>query len=461
MADQRRVTQLGLESDVDAGLVTERRVTQLGLESDVDAGPVTERRVTQLLLEVDAGLPEQVLAGRADGVATVVGGLTPYTPPTPVLPEPEYPPIVEYMLKIRAPDGTLLGVLTGQGDGGFLDCTYRKEVNGPGLLTFSLATESAAAGMLEDRGIVEFWRRDTGHEIAWTRDFTGLVLRRVYSYEEADRVRAYCPGPNWLLATRHVLWPAGTTNRSEFTNDPAETIAKTLVSYNAGAEATAANGRVRDGAISGLTVEADGGTGTVLDWYCAWDNLLETLQGLAAVGGGDFDLAQVGDSAAWQFEWHDGQLGTDRSATVVFALERGNMASPQYEDDMIDARDVAVALGQGEGEARAVEVRTRGAAEAETTIDARNEPTEAALQAVGDRRLEELQRKQVFQFTALQTPACLYGKHYFLGDLVTARYGAVAELVRKVVAVTVTAASDGTLAIQPEFGAPWGGGEPS
>jgi len=128
---------------------------------------------------------------------------------------------------------------------------------------------------------------------------------------------------------------------------------------------------------------------------------------------------------------------------------------------MIDAPDVAVALGQGEGDERTVVVRTRGAAEAETTIDARNEPTEAALQAIGDRRLEELQRKRTFRFTALQTPACLYGKHYFLGDLVTARYGAVAELVRKVVAVTVTAASDGTLAIQPEFGAPWGGGESS
>jgi hypothetical protein len=412
-----------------------------------------EVRVRQVIAEV-AWAWATGFEGQSDGAAGVSGDLTEYTPPEAIEPEPEYPPIVEYMLKLRGANGVLLAVLTGHAEGGFLDVTYRKVVNAPGLLTFALATDSAAAGMLEHRGIVEFWRRDTGNAIPWTRDFTGLILRRRYEYKDSDRVRVYCPGINWLLATRHVLWPAGTTNRSEFRNDPAETIAKTLVAYNAGDDATVANGRVREGAIAGLNVEANAAGGNALDWYCAWDNLLESLQGLAAVGGGDFELGQVGDAAAWEFRWHAGQLGADRTATVRFALEWGNMAAPQYEDDRMDEKDVVAVLGQGEGTERTVVIRTAGDAAVETTADARNEATMAALSAVGDRRLAEGARRQTFEFDAMQTPACLYGKHYFVGDLVTARYGGIVELTRKVVAVTVSMGEDGTMAITPEFGAP-------
>ncbi len=358
-----------------------------------------------------------------------------------------------YQLRLRSATGTLLAILAGEADGGFLSLTYTKAVNAAGLLVFELNADSAAAALLAHRGIVEVWRADAEAGIDWTRDFTGLILRRQWQASDVGRVTVYCPGLLWLLGTRHVLYAAGTANRSQFTTAKAETIAKTLISYNAGASATTANGRKRNGAITGLTVQADAAGGNTLDLYCAWDNLLEALQGIAAVGGGDFDLVQTGD-AAFDFRWYAGQRGTDRTSTVIFALERGNMAEAEYDDDRQSETNVVAVLGQGDGADRTVVVRTAGDADVETTADSRNEATTAALNAVGDRRLVEGARRQSFDFAALQTPACLYGLHYGLGDLVTARFGAVIEVTRKVTAVSVGWGPDGRETIEPEFGTP-------
>ncbi|NLD43023.1 MAG: hypothetical protein GX657_05955, partial [Chloroflexi bacterium] len=349
--------------------------------------------------------------------------------------------------------GELLAVLAGQADGGFQSLTYHRAVNAPGLLVFELSADAQAAGLLEHRGIVEVWRRDADAGIDWHRDYTGLILRRRWQYQHTNRVTVYAPGILWLLGTRHVLYPAATSNRSMFLSSRAETIAKTLVEHNAGSAATLAGGRLREGAIAGLGVEPDQGRGNRLDWYCAYANVLETLQGLAAVGGGDFDLVQVGDGAAYEFRWHEGQLGADRSAKVVFGLDYGNMGRPVLDDNRIDERNVVAALGQGEGADREVVLRTAGDADVEGTTDARNEATTAALEALADRRLVEWRGVQAFNFEALQTPASLYGLHYHLGDLVTARYGDI-SLVRKVVGVTIELRADGRETVTPEFGAP-------
>ena len=51
--------------------------------------------------------------------------------------------------------------------------------------------------------------------------------------------------------------------------------------------------------------------------------------------------------------------------------------------------------------------------------------------------LEALQAKEVFSFSALQLPALLYGRDYFLGDLVTARYKAI-EQNKKIIGIIIS-----------------------
>jgi hypothetical protein len=249
------------------------------------------------------------------------------------------------------------------------------------------------------------------------------VRQQEYYYGDRSTAIVTCPGLMSMLAWRIVAWPAGTASRSKFTSAKAETIMKTLVTYNATSSASVANGRIRAGEIAGLSVEADGAHGTSLDWFCAYEPLLDALQKLAAVAGGDFDLVKL-TATTWQLRWYTGQLGTDRSATVIFALPRGNMANPQYKDLRVDEKTVCVVGGQGEGAARAVAVRTGdnyGASnDIEMFTNGSSSDTTAGLQAQGDAALGENQARQQFSFDALQTPATLYGTHYVLGDLVTA-----------------------------------------
>lgn len=48
--------------------------------------------------------------------------------------------------------------------------------------------------------------------------------------------------------------------------------------------------------------------------------------------------------------------------------------------------------------------------------------TTDGLEAAGDIRLDELRARDELTWEVIQTPACLYGRDYFLGTLVTGYY---------------------------------------
>ena len=324
----------------------------------------------------------------------------------------------------------------------YLWLSYTREVNKPGLLRFALNGEHAAIGLLEDKGQVEVWRRNVAVGLDWTLDFVTLYRKQVRSFSDRARFEAACPGVLVKLKWRHVLWFAGTADRSTFTGWAAETIMKALVRYNAGSEATVANGRQREGVMSEITDEGDGGQGNTISSYgCAWANVLEALQEVAAIGGGDFDLIKTGANA-FEFRWYTGQRGTDRSGTVKFAVNLGNMANPEYADDRLDEATVAVVGGQGEETARAVVVRTgpdyAADNDIEVFVNAAGLTTTSGLETQGDQTLEERRRLAQFAFDPVQTPGTFYGVHYFLGDLVSARYDTLTATF-KVQAVTIAA----------------------
>ena len=59
-----------------------------------------------------------------------------------------------------------------------------------------------------------------------------------------------------------------------------------------------------------------------------------------------------------------------------------------------------------------------------------------AMQARGDNKLAQAAYKPQLTFDVMQTPACAYGKHYFLGDKVSAYY-AGEKSTKKIASVTV------------------------
>lgn len=336
----------------------------------------------------------------------------------------------DYKLRINNPSGVLQAEITD-----FLSLDYLKVVNGPGRLNFVLKGNHHAVPALTDKALIEVWRRNVQHEIDWYCDFYTMFRDEEQSYRSRrDRFMALCDGVNAILGWRIVNWPAETANRNKFTGIPAENIMEAIVNYNCGAGATTGNGRKRNGTITGLSVASSSGLGNVVDWTCFGDNVLETLQKLALIAGGDFDLVTTGP-AAWTFTFFENQLGTDRSATLTFSLGYGNMAEPEYSIERSPEKTVACVWGKGETVNRAYVTRTGDNYSASNDIEvfvdaAGTSGTTDAYNAFGDRKLKELKASDDFSFKVLQTPASLYGKHYFLGDKITGVYKSISKVIK-------------------------------
>lgn len=312
----------------------------------------------------------------------------------------------------------------------FLALAYTKEVNAPGMAVITLPGNHPVTAAIQLDWTVEIWRRDQERGRVWYRDFDGLFRdsERTAGEDGVTSTVIYCPGSLSLLARNIVAYKTGTAGRSAFTTAKAETVCKALVRYNATAEGVTADGRIRDVTSPyDLYIEADGTAGTTLDVACAYQNLLSALQDIASVGGGDFELHKTVSYAQYLFKWHAGQLGTDRSTTVTFSLAFGNMTNPVLRRNSINERTVAIVGGQGEETERATAARTGVNYDAdynsvEVFVDARSYTTTAGLQAAGDAALRGMQARYSLDFEVLQTESCVYGSHYFLGDLVTAEF---------------------------------------
>lgn len=326
----------------------------------------------------------------------------------------------------------------------FLDLSVTREVPAPGFMAINLSGEHALLANLQDKWQFEYWRKPTG--LSWSREFVGIYRKKEWEKIGVSTAVLSLPGLVSMLGWRHVAWYANTTWRSKFVGAKAETIMKYLVNYNAGASAIVANGRLREGAITGLSVQADGANGNTLDWFCAYDNLLSTLQDLAKGAGGDFDLVKT-SSTTYEFRWYTGQLGTDRTGTVRFSMELGNMSNPKSIIDGMNSASVAIVGGKGENENRATTVVVGSdyhvtSNNIEIFVNASDVDTTNGLISRGGNGLAELTIKDEFTFNVVQTPASLYGVHYFLGDLVSGMNPSTSVLNSYKVASAVIAVSD-------------------
>lgn len=340
----------------------------------------------------------------------------------------------------------------------FTGLSVAQRVNSPGLGIISFRGDHDILGDLADRWKVEVWRKPAD---TWAREFVGLYRYGRWQHGDQDRFTCYCPGILSLLGRRIVAWYAGTANRTTFSAVAAETIMKTLVTYNATASATTGNGRLRAGTnwpATEITVQADGANGNALTVGVSYKNLLEALQDLAPIAGGDFDLVQTAVNA-YNFRWYTGQLGTDRSASVTFSMGMGNMANPTYEENRLEEFTVCIVGGQGELSDRAYATRTgddyAAANDIEIFLDATDMNSAAGLNSRGDKKLDDVKAQENFSFTALETPTTRYGIDYYLGDLVTGVNpftGASSTL--KVKAVQLGMNSKGAETVQTEIVTP-------
>lgn len=356
----------------------------------------------------------------------------------------------DYAIIIKTRAGVTKRVLTGQ-ESGFRWLSYTRRLNDIGLLMFDLDAEHDAIDDLERDGQIEVWRWDDANSISAYCDFEALFVDEERSADNDGNsvFRAFCPGTLDFLARAVIAWYANTANRTIFSAAKAETILKTLVTYNATSSATTGNGRLRTTDLANISVASDGAGGNAITFACAQDDLLKALQDVARIGDRDFYLTRTG-AQAWQFNTAQ-YLGTDRSASVIFALNFGNMSNPMLKRNRLTEKTVVIVGGQGADSTRATAVRTGTNYNAtynskEDFYPATEYTTAAGLNSVGDKRLDELRAKDDLTWDVIQTPGSLYGSHYFFGDLVTGYYQGVTA-TKQITGVTVTYAPSDT---QPE-----------
>ena len=334
-----------------------------------------------------------------------------------------------WKVHVKAQDGSLAGVLTGQEDG-FVGFTFNRTVNSPGsfLLYFMRrASESVAdflirTGIFEADGQVEFWRRWPEMDIDWQveGEYLALATRMYSTIEGGMMLYVSGRGPLDLIGRRIV--ESCTDSAGARKTGLAEAVIKEYVEEQAGPTAGAR-------ALPGLTVQPDAGGGIAGGpWAKQFQNLLDVVQEIRQTGGGDIDVVGTGP-ATYEFRWYEGQRGADRTANVLFALGRGNMGQPELNLSHLDETTAVLVGGQGEGAARQLVWRTDPVRMAQSPWgrrerwrDARQEADVAGLDALGDAYLVEGTPKEALTFVPLQVPGTLLGKHYFLGDLVTGSY---------------------------------------
>jgi Siphovirus ReqiPepy6 Gp37-like protein len=124
---------------------------------------------------------------------------------------------------------------------------------------------------------------------------------------------------------------------------PCSTVLRSYVDVNLGPSALGPRKQF------GLTLAADPVVGATVVGRARWQNLLDFLQGLSLSGGGvGFQNKQVG--TALQFQTY---MPVDRSGTVQFSLDKGNLASYTASTGKSKV-NYAYIGGGGEGTARTV-----------------------------------------------------------------------------------------------------------
>lgn len=274
--------------------------------------------------------------------------------------------------------------------------------------------------------IVSIQRKAPGTE--WKIEFEGLHRRPEFWYDEADKEWYRSAGTDLkALVKRRIMIPetgqAFLTRTGPFTD-----VMRELVRTQCGLAAAAAR------QMWHFMIEPDSGEGVAITYSTRDDQLSTDLEELAGLGAA-FDVERE-DDYFW-FKVYYPRKGKDRrtgnpdgNTPVVFSIVNGNMGQPAFVDDRLAETTVVYVVGEGAGALREIVERSNlwDAEEdspwnrIESCLDQSSQSSTAMLNALGDAHLIENRRQISFACTAIPTTLCMYGREWFVGDLITGIY---------------------------------------
>ncbi len=311
-------------------------------------------------------------------------------------------------------------------------------VNRPAVFALRLDGQDPRVALFEPDSLLEGWWTDAEQGIAWRREFVGLCVdwRKWTDVQGNKHYQVSGLGLEDVLNRTIIDQDAGSAASRK--TGAGETVLKSWVNQEAG---PGAGTRAR----SGLSIEADAAKGGTWSGQRSNRNLLTVCQQVAEATGLQFRIERTG---AFTFEFQVVEP-TDRTATIRFSEEFGNMGEPVVTHAQSQVVNWIKAGGDGAGASREVAYESDAASIALSPWGRRERFVNAAGQAAGnelsDRANQELllnQAQNGLEFTVLQTPGTLLGKHYFLGDHVSALYDGV-RYTRRIDRVAWTVNADG------------------
>lgn len=336
-----------------------------------------------------------------------------------------------YEVTLRDQSGTQVAILTD-----WRRLEYTNVVNGVGTYTLIIDGEIAAVDLFDLDGQIVISRYDLAAvpKIDKYDDFIAFHRNEIRATDDAGLSTYTSQGASFdhLLRRRIINFREETAGADK--SGAGETVMKAYVNENVGPGATSPP-RISGGVTAGLTVQADNAGGSNWEGSRPFKGLIDVLKEIADATLVDFVVVPGSSPATFEFQAQARPIGNDRSVgnasgnpPIVFSLDYANMQTPSYTLSRLAEINTAVVLGQGQPGSRAVVVRTAASTAdspwniLEGVRGANQESETAALDVVGDAMLQQLQARETFTFEVMQTESSRYGRDYFLGDVVTARY---------------------------------------
>ena len=328
----------------------------------------------------------------------------------------------------------------------FLSISWEHKRNQPGAFACELVGETAT----HERFVKHYQvliERNWGNEPGdWYEEFSGFFLGYTERWptDTVDKHfwTALGLSPEWL-ADQPLLQPVANTGNSQFAfydlwwnHGAADDTAKLMFAESAVSPATVIiDSTTIDRTFTNVTVEGDEGEGV---WSCyegSWvrclDAIVDSIGEDGTKGNCDFRIERV--SGGYQFNTYSPYFGTDRrrgndagNKPTIFSFDNGNMKNPERQVLWADAVTAAYGGWQGGEMQRTIYYQENATALAETPYarregfyDVREVPQGDTVDGILQQKLIDDGEKELVSAEILQTDACLYGRDWWYGDLVT------------------------------------------
>jgi hypothetical protein len=284
--------------------------------------------------------------------------------------------------------------------------------------------------------------------------FSGPVAKRERNWaNDKDRLKVSGVDDGVWLA-RRLAHPQPTTAAPQYTlqtddvrTGQCSTILRQYVDFNLGPSA------LSNRQVAGLTLAADPALGSTITGRARWQVLLTMLQELALAGGAlGFQLQQVGAGLVFSV-----YAPIDRTASVIFSPDLGNLAAFDWSEEAPRANYVVVG-GGGVGTARTVYEGSDSASiarwgRAESFRDQRQTVVVSELTQAATDELAGSAGPMGLTITPIDLPQMTYLTHYALGDKVSVIKDGVkvADVIRE---VKISLTPQGVARIIPTIGTP-------